>query len=56
MISQGPHPEIGNGQLSHGFFTISKSDRSVRSDRNKMQFFKNYHNLKFKGKGYLIMP
>ena len=33
-----------------GLFTIGKSDRFVRSDRNKMQFFKNNSNLEFKCK------
>ena len=37
-------------------FTISKSDRSVRSDGNKKQFLKIIINLDFKGKGYLIFP
>ena len=36
-----------------GFFTIAKSDRS---DRNKMQFFKNNYNLEFRCKSYLIFP
>ena len=34
-------------------FAISKSSRSVRSDKNQIQF---YYNLNFTGKGYLRIP
>ena len=39
-----------------GVFMMGKPDRSVRSDRNKIRFFKNYYNLEFKDKGYLTFP
>ena len=39
----------GKGQ-NFGFFTIRKSDRPVKSDKNKMQFLENYHDLNFEGK------
>ena len=39
-----------------GFFTIRKSDRSLRSDTNKMHFLNNYHNLNLKCKIFLTFP
>ena len=38
------------------FFKIDKNDISVKSHKNKKQFFKNDYNLEFKCKGYLIYP
>ena len=38
------------------FLSLDESGKSVRFDRNKMQFFKNNYNLEFKCKGYLIFP
>ena len=35
---------------------VNCSGNGVRSDRNKIITFKNYHSLKFKGKGWLLFP
>ena len=47
-----PKVELFQGSNTLGFFTIAKSDRSVRFDR----ISKNNHNSEFKCNGYLIFP
>ena len=39
-----------------GFLKKSKSDRSLRSDRNKIQFLRMITVLNFEGKVYLTSP
>ena len=45
-----------NSSLTFGFFTIGKSDRSVRSDRNKMQFLRIFTMFNLKVRVQLIFP